>query len=71
MTDRRNLEAREAFMKLAELPAERHEAALDEACGDDSTLRRQVQALLQAHAEAQGFMASPTSGANDSARAEA
>ena len=35
---------------------------LDEACGDDDVLRAEVEALLQAHAHAAGFLDEPSSG---------
>jgi len=39
-------------------PAERT-AYLDQACAGDAALRRQVEALLQAHAHAEGFLDAP------------
>src|SRR6478672_98207 len=45
-------------------PAER-EAYLQEACGADENLRRQVEALLGKHAHAGGFLEPPTRNATD------
>jgi serine/threonine protein kinase/tetratricopeptide (TPR) repeat protein len=42
-------------------PAERT-AYLDQACAGDAALRRQVEALLQAHAHAEGFLDAPPAG---------
>jgi serine/threonine protein kinase/Tol biopolymer transport system component len=43
---------------LEQAPAERG-AFLDEACADDDSLRKQVEALLSAHAQAGSFIESP------------
>jgi eukaryotic-like serine/threonine-protein kinase len=37
-------------------------AYLDEACDGDEPLRKKVQALLRAHAEAESFFGAPTAG---------
>jgi eukaryotic-like serine/threonine-protein kinase len=42
-----------------ELPADARAAYLDKACAGDIALRQQVEALLQAHEQAQGFLEAP------------
>ena len=42
-------------------PAERA-SYLDTACADDEGLRRQVEGLLQAHEQAEGFLEAPPAG---------
>ncbi len=42
---------KEAFAQVAEQPASRRAAALDEACGGDLALRHEVESLLRAHDE--------------------
>ena len=37
----------------------RREAFLDQACGDDATLRAGVNALLESHSEAESFLEQP------------
>ena len=57
-----NARASEIFGRAAELFGPERESLLREACGDDASLRREVESLLAAH-EAAGrdqFMASPT-----------
>lgn len=49
------------FAAALALPAAEHAAYLDNACGDNSALRRAVEGLLAAH-EAASFMAAPTAG---------
>ncbi|HMN42337.1 MAG TPA: serine/threonine-protein kinase [Phycisphaerales bacterium] len=63
--DRRR--ARQVFMELADLPAPERDAALTRACAGDTALRAEVQALLRAEQQADGFMASPTGAAAPSA----
>lgn len=53
--------ARQLFMELADLPKPDQTAALSRLCGNDTTLRAEVEALLRAEMQAGGFMASPTS----------
>ena len=45
-----------------ELAAEQRGAYLAEACAGDPVLRQQVEALLQAHEEAEGFLEAPPTG---------
>ena len=56
--------AREVFMEVADLPAAEQEAALIKACEGNVALRREVEALLRAAAQAGEFMASPTADAD-------
>jgi eukaryotic-like serine/threonine-protein kinase len=53
--DNRELEIFNSALELA-TPAERV-AYLDHACGDDAALRAQVDELLRAHEQAEGFLA--------------
>jgi serine/threonine protein kinase len=48
------------FEAALQLPPERRAAYLDQACGVDAGLRQQVEALLQAHEQAEHFMADTT-----------
>jgi serine/threonine-protein kinase len=50
---------RELFEKALELCAEERTAFLDEACGNDSALRREVDSLLAADEASDGFMERP------------
>jgi tetratricopeptide (TPR) repeat protein/tRNA A-37 threonylcarbamoyl transferase component Bud32 len=50
----------EIFEQVIERPAEDRAVFLDGACGDDEALRKEVDALLLAHDEAQGFLDLPT-----------
>jgi tetratricopeptide (TPR) repeat protein len=50
------------FDAAIELPPERREAYLHEACGGDDSLRQRVEALLRAHESAQAFMDRPAVG---------
>jgi serine/threonine protein kinase len=49
------------FDAASQLPPEKREEYLRQACGSDVELRRQVEALLQAHEQAAGFMKEPAS----------
>ncbi|MHC4861880.1 MAG: serine/threonine-protein kinase, partial [Planctomycetota bacterium] len=42
-------------------------AYLDGACGDDAEVRTRVEALLEAHGEAEGFLSTPAVGAREEA----
>ncbi|MBC7772639.1 MAG: serine/threonine protein kinase [Pyrinomonadaceae bacterium] len=53
-------EVRRVFMEVAELPASEQAAALDLACKGNDELRAEVDALLAADQQADGFMAHPT-----------
>jgi len=44
------------FDEATELPPERRSAFLDEACGDDRRLRDELESMLEAHDEAEGFL---------------
>jgi serine/threonine protein kinase/tetratricopeptide (TPR) repeat protein len=63
MSDGRRQVVRRVFMEVADLTGEALEAALAGACGDDSALRGEVEALLRAEAQAGGFMSDPTNDA--------
>jgi eukaryotic-like serine/threonine-protein kinase len=47
------------FDAVSQLPPEQRAEHLRQACGSDEELRRRVEALLQAHEQAGGFMAEP------------
>jgi serine/threonine protein kinase/Tfp pilus assembly protein PilF len=49
----------EVFYRALEVPVEDRARFLDEACGDDSALRQEVQSLLDATSQPPGFLASP------------
>jgi len=66
MTANNRQRARQLFMELADLPRADQTAALSRLCGNDTTLRAEVEALLRAEMQAGGFMASPTSPASRS-----
>jgi len=61
MTEQPNREVAVLNAALELRPAERV-AYLDEACAGDEALRRQVDALLQAHEQAGGFLETPPAG---------
>ena len=54
-----NERANEVFLQALEAPEDRRAIFLDDACADDSTLRRQVDELLSASARAEKFMEQP------------
>ena len=56
------LTVKEIFLEACDLPAEQRGAFLDARCGKDLELRPAVQALLDAHDRAGGFLAGPTLG---------
>jgi serine/threonine-protein kinase len=58
-----NPRANEIFADLLEMPPEQRHAALERACGTDREVRRQVEAMLTAHAEAGSFLDQPALGA--------
>jgi eukaryotic-like serine/threonine-protein kinase len=62
-TEQDDPKLREILDSAADLPVEQRHAFLDEACGGDGELRAQVQSLLAALAQGQGFLAKPTVGA--------
>ncbi len=47
---------RQIFLATIEQPPAQWDALLDEACGNDADLRRQVAALVQAHAKGEGIL---------------
>src|SRR6516225_11300012 len=51
------------FARLLELPLSQRPASLARACGADAELRRQVESLLAAHAQAGSFLDRPAAGA--------
>src|SRR5436305_4349926 len=58
---------RQTLDAAADLPVEQRPAFLDQACGGDGKLRAQVESLLNALEQADGFLATPTApGASDS-----
>jgi serine/threonine protein kinase len=50
------------FARLLELPLSQRPASLARACGADAELRRQVESLLAAHAQAGSFLDRPAAG---------
>jgi len=53
---------REVFHRAVQRPAEEWPAFLDDACGDDTELRAEVESLLASHREAGSFIESSASG---------
>ena len=53
-------QAQNIFEQTVDLSPTKRDAALQEACGDDSQLRRDVEELLQANDKAGEFLGSPT-----------
>ncbi|MHC4140528.1 MAG: serine/threonine protein kinase [Planctomycetota bacterium] len=51
--------AREIFFEAVELPAEQRSALLEDRCGNDESLRAEVESLLAHHQEAGGRMPPP------------
>jgi hypothetical protein len=51
---------KEIYYRALEFHGDEREGVLVEACGDDADLRREVESLLAAHAEAGTFLQSPT-----------
>ncbi|MGI9088870.1 MAG: serine/threonine protein kinase, partial [Chthoniobacterales bacterium] len=57
-TLKRNVETlKELFHSARELPPEKRKAFLDQACGQDDELRREIDALLESDRQADGFIA--------------
>jgi eukaryotic-like serine/threonine-protein kinase len=48
-----------AFQAVLAAPADARARALDEVCGDDAALRREVETLVAAHRDADGFLETP------------
>ena len=63
--------AKQLFHEALTKPAEDRSSFLVEACGDNSTLRIQVETLLRAHEEAGEFLSEPTATIGRLARDEA
>ena len=59
MGDPRWQQARDVFAAALEQPLERRDAFLDQACGAETELRREVASLLAADADARGFLSQP------------
>lgn len=59
MDPKRWPKVREAFGRVIELPPAEREAFLDEACGDDSGLREEVESLMSAHQDDPTFLEQP------------
>ena len=59
MTPERWREIERLYYAALQRDASQRTAFLDEACTDDATLRREVEALLQAHEQAGSFLAAP------------
>jgi len=60
MPNNNRQQVRNLFMELADLPAADRPAALTRICGDDASLRAEVESLLRADQQASGFMDTPT-----------
>jgi len=58
-----NPRANEIFASVLELPAPQRQVYLEQACAGEDELRRQVEALLAAHAQAGSFLDRPAPGA--------
>jgi hypothetical protein len=54
-----NNNAKEIFLKVSPLDAEERRSVLDAECGDDSRLRRRVEALLAAHDDPESYLERP------------
>src|ERR1043165_5171776 len=50
---------KDIFLKVIDLSPEERIAFLSRECGDDEPLRRQIEAMLQAHAAADSFLEKP------------
>src|SRR5574341_1791183 len=59
MTPERFQKAGDLYDQALELEPERRDAFLREACADDEELRREVESLLAAHENAEGFIDQP------------
>ena len=52
--------AKSIFESICELPSDSQSSKLDQLCGDDASLRREVQSLIDADASAGEFLIEPT-----------
>jgi eukaryotic-like serine/threonine-protein kinase len=59
MADERTVVAAEIFKRVIERPAEQRSTFLDEACGRDVGLRREVESLLNFHRDGDQFLEEP------------
>src|SRR5262245_22960484 len=59
MTPERHKQIGKLYHGALELPLERRAAFLDQACGSDEELRRDVESLLLSDAQATSFLATP------------
>ncbi len=57
MTAQQQQQIKETFESLLDCQREERERLLDELCAGDDLVRAEVEALLRAHAEADGFLA--------------
>ena len=57
-------QVKEVFSSVLEIEPERRSDFLDERCGDDETLRTEVESWLASHAESEGFIETPVFSAN-------
>jgi len=57
-------QVKDIFASVLELEPERRNDFLDERCGDDQTLRREVESWLASHAKSDGFIETPVFSAN-------
>src|SRR5262245_20233430 len=64
------LHIKRVFQAVIDRPLEEHAAFLEEACGDDHELRREVESLLTAHQAAGGFLSQPALSAPAAASVE-
>src|SRR5688572_5227121 len=56
MTPERYRKVGEVFRAAAEIPLDRRKAFLDDACGQDSAIRQEVESLLRHDSEAEGWI---------------
>src|SRR5437879_3307524 len=59
MTPERHRQIGELFHAALSMDPNSRSAFLDEACGGDESLRREVQMLLESHEQAENFIAAP------------
>ena len=59
MADQRTVLAAELFKRAVDRPVEQRSAFLNEACGDDVELRRDVESLLKFSEEDDRFLEEP------------
>ncbi|HET9358347.1 MAG TPA: serine/threonine-protein kinase, partial [Vicinamibacterales bacterium] len=71
MTDPRWNRAKQIFHEALEKTGPERARVVAAACADDRELRAQVEGLLRAHDEADGFLTSPTGGPDEAARTAA